>query len=177
MAHQDAANDDGYFFCQGKDGYHENGDVAITHTVERVNYVMKVATVRGEVYVMSAFSNMPISDPFTTSNCTANKDALCSITNVRYVLGNVVTDLIKARDQAEGNRIFAAVSNKQYNRYYQGWYTGFYPFIWGMSGLGYAHGANNQFVGSYLNSSARLNIPKLATPHSVSPGDYAAARL
>ena len=58
-----------------------------------------------------------------------------------------------------------------------GFDTGFYPFVWGMSGLathsgkGYAHGANNANVGSYLNSPARRNITKLATLHD----DLAAA--
>ena len=40
-----------------------------------------------------------------------------------------------------------------------------------MSGLGYAHGANNLFVGSYLNSSGRVLVAKLATLHD----DLAAA--
>ena len=58
-----------------------------------------------------------------------------------------------------------------------GFDTGFYPFVWGMSGSathsgkGYAHGANNANVGSYLNSPARRNITKLATLHD----DLAAA--
>ena len=58
-----------------------------------------------------------------------------------------------------------------------GFDTGYYPFVWGMSGLathsgkGYAHGANNANVGSYLNSPARRNITKLATLHD----DLAAA--
>ena len=37
----------------GRDGYHETGSVAVTKTVERVNYVMKVATVAGDVYVLA----------------------------------------------------------------------------------------------------------------------------
>ena len=53
----------------------------------------------------------------------------------------------------------------------EGFYTGFYPFVWGMSGLGYAHGASNANVGSYLNSTARRSIPKLVTLHD----DLAAA--
>ena len=39
--------------------------------------------------------------------------------------------MMRARDEAELADVFAAVSNGQYNYYYKGWYTGFYPFIWG----------------------------------------------
>ena len=53
----------------------------------------------------------------------------------------------------------------------EGFDTGFYPFAWGMSGLGYAHGANSANVGSYLNSTLRRAMPKLATLHD----DLAAA--
>ena len=161
----------GYFFTNGKDEYHETG---VLRTVPRVNFVMRVAShpvLGGDLYVTSAYSDMPVSDHHATTNCTAAKDAMCSITNVRAVLGNVVTDMLQARDEAELVDVFAAVSNQHYNYFYKGWYTGFYPFIWGMSGLGYAHGANNKFVGSYLNSSARVAIPKLATLHD----DLAAA--
>ena len=50
----------------------------------------------------------------------------------------------------------------------------FYPFIWGMSGLGYAHGANAQgFVNTYLNSTARVALPKLKTLHN----DLSSVRL
>ena len=99
---QDAADGDGYFFTNGKDEYHENHGLLLK-TVSRVNYVLRVSTVAGEVYVSSAYSDMPVSDYYATTNCTASKDAMCSITNVRAVLGNVVTDMLKARDEGVAN--------------------------------------------------------------------------
>ena len=51
--------------------------------------------------------------------------------NPPFPSGSVVTDMMRARDEAELADVFAAVSNGQYNYYYKGWYTGFYPFIWG----------------------------------------------
>ena len=168
---QAAAEGDGYVFTEARDAYHVTGAAAQTKTVPRVSYVMKVATAAGDAYVLSAYSDMPLNDELTSYNCTAGLDALCSTAFVRSVLGDVVTAMVKAKDQAELNSVFAAVSNQQHNRYYKGFYTGFYPFIWGMSGLGYAHGANSNNVGTYLNSSARLAIPKLATLHE----DLAAA--
>ena len=112
-----AADEDGYFFTHGWDGHHEREGAIATKTVDRVNYVLRVATVGGDVYVTSAYSAMPLRDRHSQSNCTAAKDALCSLTNVRTILGNVVTDLIHARDQAEVDSIFAAISNKHYNRF------------------------------------------------------------
>ena len=116
-----AADADGYFFTHGWDGHHEREGAIATKTVDRVNYVLRVATVGGDVYVTSAYSAMPLRDRHSQSNCTAAKDALCSLTNVRTILGNVVTDLIRARDQAEVDSIFAAISNKHYNRYCAPW--------------------------------------------------------
>ena len=62
-------------------------------------------------------------------------------------------------------KVFARVTNKFYNVFYNGVYTGFYPFIWDMSGKGHAHGANPANVGTYLNSSARVQQPRLKTLH------------
>ena len=163
----DTFNCEGYFISSGYDGYHGVGvpETAKTRTPERVNYVMRVSTPRGELYVTSAYSNMAYSTTDATGDCTADRDGLCSIALARRVLGNVLTDAIKAPTQDTLNNVFAAVTNEQYNSFYQGQYTGFYPFIWGMSGRGYAHGANPNQVGTYLNSSARVQIPILTTLH------------
>ena len=131
----------------------------------RVNYVMKVTTVMGD----ACSPHIPTCPSMTSSPRNCTRPRCQPDRHLRSVLGDVVTAMIK--DRAELDSVFAAVSNRQHNRYYEGFYTGFYPFIWSMSGLGYAHGANNNNVGTYLNSSARLAIPKLATLHE----DLAAA--
>eukprot|EP00966_Prymnesium_polylepis_P192824 4469146-Prymnesium_polylepis.1 len=156
---------EGYFVSQGYDGYHSQGARQHTKSVERINYVMKVATHKGALYVLSAFSNMALSTSDATGECDASKDALCSVALVRMLLGNVVTAMIKAPTEDALVSVFAGVTNKEYNHFYQDRYTGFYPFIWGMSGKGFAHGANPNNVGTYLNSSSRVQIPKLKTLH------------
>ena len=87
-----ATTGDGHYIFTGFDNYNK-----VAHTndaVPRVGYARQVTTPTGTVlYVTSAFSDVPLTDSWTSGACSPAFGTLCSISYARRTLGKTATVL------------------------------------------------------------------------------------
>lgn len=143
---QQGAEDDGHYQYVGWDNFHAVG--VPPYAVPRIGYARFVDTRRGKLLVTAAVSNKPYRDTLVDQPCSADYDALCSISYTRRVLGRTMAAMITAGNQAEIDEVFAKVVWKDFNEY------SFYPFIAQLGdGFGYmhAHGGNRALTGNSVS--------------------------
>ena len=68
-------------------------------------------TVKGDLFVFSAFSNVPATA--TQTRCDWAVDKFCSTAYTRRILGIVATDAMLADTEAELQKVWAWASNHQ----------------------------------------------------------------
>lgn len=124
-----ADSGDGYFTFVGYD--HFNKRVHTEDAVTRVGFVKQVTTPSGTtLYVVSAFSDMPLSDSWTGGACSPTSGTLCAISYTRRTLGNTVTAMLRATTPADLHEVLAKVQWHEFNEKGQSMTSvGFYPFV------------------------------------------------
>jgi hypothetical protein len=95
----------------------------------RIGFVQSATTVLGEFLVVSGFADRPLEMSSEMRGCSANENALCSVQVTRRLVGDVLTNIIKASSHAELEKLYKDMTfpldgpGKYQSPSSQGWYT------------------------------------------------------